>query len=70
MEEIKVGEIWQHYKGGRYIIIGLGTHTETKETMVIYSPIDDSNKVWIRPISMWFNIIDKENNIIRFKREN
>ena len=70
MEEIEVGEIWRHYKGGRYIIIGLGVHTETEETMVIYSPVDDRNKVWIRPISMWFNVIDKENNIIRFKREN
>lgn len=70
MKEIKVGEIWQHYKGGRYIIIGLGVHTETQEDMVIYSPIDDRSKVWIRPISMWFNVIDAENNIIRFKREN
>ncbi|MBQ7352092.1 MAG: DUF1653 domain-containing protein [Clostridia bacterium] len=69
MENICVGDIWLHYKGGRYIILGKGIHTETGEEMVIYSPIDDRNKVWIRPISMWFDIIDKDNNIIRFKRE-
>lgn len=69
MEDIYIGDIWQHYKGGRYIIIGFGVHIETEEKMVIYSPLTDRDKVWIRPLSMWFDVIDKEKNIIRFKRE-
>ena len=64
---IRVGSIYRHYKGGRYIIIGIGMHTETSEEMVIYSPINDKNKIWIRPLKMWNEIVDEENNIKRFE---
>lgn len=69
MKNMTVGEIYRHYKGNRYKILSLAVHTETNEEMVVYSPIDDPAKVWVRPKSMWFDIIDKENNITRFKRE-
>jgi hypothetical protein len=69
MNNISVGQIYRHYKGNRYKILSLGIHTESNETMVVYSPIDEPNKIWVRPMSMWFDIIDKENNITRFKRE-
>ena len=69
MNEIHVGEIYTHYKGNTYRILAIGKHTETMEEMVVYSPIDEPNKVWVRPKSMWFDIIDKEKNITRLKRE-
>lgn len=28
--------IWEHYKGGFYLVIGVGEHTETNEVEVVY----------------------------------
>lgn len=39
----RVGQIWQHYKGGRYEIVGIGLFDSNGEAMVIYkaSPATD-----------------------------
>ena len=49
---IKNGWYW-HFKGGLYEVIGTATHTETGETMVIYHGLNNPEKVWVRPASMW-----------------
>lgn len=68
MENIEIGAIYRHFKGNEYIVIAIGKNTETEEEMVVYSPIDDKSKVWIRPIKMWNEIIDQENNTRRFEK--
>ena len=68
MENIEIGAIYRHFKGNEYIVIAIGKNTETEEEMVVYSPIDDMSKVWIRPIKMWNEIIDQENNTRRFEK--
>ena len=35
MEEIKPGR-YRHFKGGEYEVLGLATHSETEEPMVVY----------------------------------
>ena len=42
-----------------YMILGFGTHTETKEVCVIYQSLD-TNKIWIRPASMFASEVDHE----------
>ena len=68
MENIEIGAIYRHFKGNEYIVIAIGKNTETEEEMVVYSPIDDMSKGWIRPIKMWNEIIDQENNTRRFEK--
>ena len=68
MENIEIGAIYRHFKGNEYIVIAIGKNTETEEEMVVYSPINDMSKVWIRPIKMWDEIIDQENNTRRFEK--
>jgi len=46
----KRGEIWKHRKGNTYFIIGVGTHSETLEELVVY---EGDGKTWIRPLSMF-----------------
>lgn len=46
------GEVYQHYKGGIYKVLGLGRHTETEEPVVIYESMD-SGAIWVRPVSSW-----------------
>ncbi len=66
MSEIKPGQIYRHYKGNLYGVIGVATHTETEEQMVIYFQIYGDGKVWVRPLSMWEEIV---NGMPRFKLE-
>lgn len=48
---------YKHYKGGIYEVIGMATHTETLESMVIYKKCS-SGSVWVRPASMWNELVD------------
>ncbi len=45
--------IYRHYKGNYYEVLELGLHSETLEEVVIYRSINEPNKVWVRPLSMW-----------------
>jgi len=65
--EIKIGSLYKHYKGHIYKVINIGVHTETGEEMVVYSPIDDPNLIWIRPSCMFHDIIDYDKRIKRFE---
>ena len=48
-------EVYQHYKGARYLILGVFTHTETKERMVAYRELAKADaEPWVRPIHMWY----------------
>ena len=60
--EIKVGDIYKHFKGNVYKIIAIAKHTETEEELIIYQQVDQPQKVWARPISMFIDIIEKNNN--------
>lgn len=57
--DFKAGDIVQHFKGGVYTILAIGTHTETKEKMVVYQSLKDQ-QVWVRPYEMFVSEVDKE----------
>lgn len=57
MQKINIGEIYRHYKGNTYKIIAIAKHSESTEEMIVYQSTKDS-QVWVRPSSMWNNIID------------
>jgi len=57
----KPNQIWQHYKGGCYLIQSIGTHSETGERMVAY--MDKQSKIWFRPLSMWHNWVRVEKDV-------
>lgn len=47
--------IYEHYKGGRYNVMGLATQTETGEVFVVYATFGDKDprKHWVRPYEMF-----------------
>ena len=47
-----VGGVYVHYKGGRYEVITLCTHTETDEVLVIYKSLLFGT-VYARPLENW-----------------
>ena len=63
----EIGKIYQHYKGGKYKVLTLASHSETNEPLVIYQSLLFGS-IYARPLYMWFDvIIDK--NTTRFKLE-
>lgn len=53
MDEIIPG-IYEHYKGNKYRVLGVGKDTETEADVVIYQPLYDSEVVyWVRSLVMF-----------------
>ena len=57
--EIKPGK-YRHFKGGEYEVIGLAAHSETEEEMVVYRALYGEGKLWVRPASMWNDIVERD----------
>ncbi len=55
MKEIKLGGLYQHYKGRNYIVRDLARHSETLEWMVVYECLyeNELGKMWVRPKAMF-----------------
>ena len=59
MDEIKPGR-YRHYKGNEYEVLYIAKHSETLEDMVVYRALYGDNEIWVRPASMWNEIIEKD----------
>lgn len=51
---------YRHFKGKEYELIGVATHSETMEPMVIYRALYGEEKLWVRPASMWLEEVHRE----------
>lgn len=49
---------YRHYKGNEYEVLGVGKHSETLEEMVVYKALYGSGEIWVRPLSMWNDLIE------------
>lgn len=63
--EIKLGR-YRHFKGNEYKVLHIAKHSETMEIMVVYQALYGDFGVWVRPASMWNEVI--EHNGARMKR--
>lgn len=59
MEKIKPGK-YKHYKGNEYMVIGSAKHSESLEEFVVYKALYSDNQLWIRPIAMFFEKVNKD----------
>ena len=62
--EIRKGR-YRHFKGNEYEVIGIATHSETNEEMVIYKALYGENGLWVRPASMWNEVIERDGKVFR-----
>lgn len=56
--DIKLGR-YRHFKGKDYQVLGLATHSETGETLVVYRALYGEGGLWVRPVSMWTERIER-----------
>jgi len=67
----KIGEIYQHYKGDYYKVIGLALHSNDEEWMVVYAPVYENSAadLFTRPLREWNEkIIWEGKETIRFQK--
>ena len=57
---------YRHFKGGYYYVVCMSRHSETLEDMVVYYHKDSPDDIWVRPASMWEEIVNGK----PFKGEN
>ena len=58
--------IYRHFKGMEYELMDFAKHSETLETMVVYRALYGEGGLWVRPLSMWDEEIERDGR--RFKR--
>ena len=62
--EIRTGR-YRHYKGNEYQVLGMATHSETMEPMVVYRALYGERGVWVRPAVMWSELVSVDGRQVR-----
>ena len=57
---------YRHFKGKEYEVLYLARHSETEEEMVVYRALYGDCGVWVRPASMWNEIVERDGK--RYRR--
>ena len=63
-ETVKPGR-YRHFKGNYYEVIGVARHSETGEELVVYRPLYGEGGLWVRPLSMWNEIVERDGKTYR-----
>ena len=56
--EIKPGR-YRHFKGNEYEVLGTARHSETEEELVVYRALYGEGGLWVRPVSMWNETVER-----------
>jgi len=60
----KLGK-YQHFKGNYYQVLHVAKHSETQEHHVVYQPEYGDKEIWIRPLTMFDETIEREGKTIK-----
>ena len=64
MESIKPGR-YRHFKGKEYEVLGVARHSETEEELVVYRALYGDFGLWVRPVSMWNETVERDGKTYR-----
>lgn len=57
---------FQHFRGGKYKLIGYGKDSETLEDVVIYQALYGANQIWVRPKEIFESTVkDADGNEVK-----
>lgn len=60
--------IYRHYKGKDYMVLGVATHSETEEKLVVYRSLYGEYRLTVRPLSMFMEEVEADGERMpRFK---
>jgi cyclomaltodextrinase / maltogenic alpha-amylase / neopullulanase len=49
---------YRHYKGGEYMVLEIGRHSETLEPVVVYQALYGDGEIWVRPLEMFVGDVE------------
>ena len=56
---------YRHFKGNEYELLYVARHSETMEEMVVYRALYGEGGIWVRPASMWNEIVERDGKTYR-----
>ena len=59
-EKLHIKGIYKHFKGNKYEVIGVAKDSETLEEMVVYQQLYGEYGLWVRPLEMFMETIEKD----------
>ncbi len=60
--KLKPGK-YRHFKGNEYEVLGVANHSETMEPMVVYRALYGEGGLWVRPLSMWLETVERDGQV-------
>ena len=56
---------YRHFKGNEYEVIAIAKNSETLEDTVVYRALYGEGDLWVRPLSMWTETVEKDGLLMR-----
>lgn len=60
VRKIQLKRVYKHFKGDYYLTEDIAKDSETGEDMVIYRKLYGDGGLWVRPLKMFLEPVDKE----------
>lgn len=58
-------QYYRHFKGNIYRVLHIAKHSETFEDMVVYQAMYGDKGVWVRPKTMFEEVIERDGKTVR-----
>jgi|GEM_PF-690666 len=57
--ELPLG-VYEHYKGKKYLVLGVAKHSETLEELVVYGALYENpeSPLWVRPLTLFLEEVE------------
>ena len=60
-----IGKYYRHFKGNLYRVLYIAKHSETLEDIVVYQAMYGEKGVWVRPKTMFEEVIERDGKTFR-----
>lgn len=64
MRELHIGGRYCHFKGMEYRVLALAKHSETGEPLVVYQQQYGDGGVWVRPLAMFLETVERDGKTV------
>lgn len=58
--KVEINRVYKHFKGDSYLVVDIAKHSETMEEYVIYRELYGEGNLYIRPVTMFLEKVDKK----------